>query len=69
MSSISEDTEITISIKSLVAVGTLLLTFAVTYFDTVEQLHVLQTEVALLKDDMSELQANIRELAVREMDR
>ena len=69
MASISEDTEITISVKSLVAVGTLLLTFAVTYFDTVEQLHLLQMEVAILKDDLSEIQANIRELAVREMDR
>ena len=66
---ISEDTEITISIKGLVAFLTLALTFVVTYFETVEELHILQTEIAILKDDLSEMQSNIRELAVREMDR
>ena len=64
---ITEETEITLSLKSIVAVVALLGTFAVTYFDTIEELHILQTEVAILKDDLAEAQANIRELALREM--
>ncbi len=68
MSLISEETEITISVKNLVAFLSLLFTFVATYFQTMEEIHVLQTEVAILQDDLSEAQANIRELAVREMD-
>ena len=68
MSRINEDTEITVSLKSIIAGLTLLGTFIVTYFDTIEELHVLETEVAILKDDLEEAQANIRELAIREMD-
>ena len=69
MSFISEETEIKISIKSLVAFLSLALTIVATYFQTMEEIHVLQTQVAILQDDLSEAQANIRELAVREMDR
>jgi hypothetical protein len=68
MSSISEETEITISVKNLVAFLSLLFTFVATYFQTLEELHLLQTQVVVLQDDLSEAQANIRELAVREMD-
>ena len=68
MSSISEETEITISVKNLVAFLSLLFTFVATYFKTLEELHLLQTQVVVLQDDLSEAQANIRELAVREMD-
>ena len=68
MSRINEDTEITVSLKSIIAGLTLLGTFIVTYFDTIEELHILETEVAILKDDLEEAQANIRELAIREMD-
>jgi len=68
MSFLSEDTEIRISIKSLVAFLSLLFTFVATYFQTMEEIHLLQTQVAILQDDLSEAQANIRELAVREMD-
>ena len=64
---INEETEITLSLKSIVAATALIGTFAVTYFDTIEELHILQTEVAILKDDLAEAQANIRELALREM--
>jgi hypothetical protein len=69
MSFISEETEIKISIKSLVAFLTLAFTFVATYFQTMEEIHLLQTQVAILQDDLVEAQANIRELAVREMDR
>ena len=68
MSSISEETEITISVKNLVAFLFLLFTFVTTYFQTMEEIHLLQTQVTILQDDLSEAQANIRELAVREMD-
>ena len=64
---INEETEITLSLKSIVAAAALVGTFAVTYFDTIEELHILQTEVAILKDDLAEAQSNIRELALREM--
>ena len=64
---INEETEITLSLKSIVAVAALVGTFVVTYFDTIEELHILQTEVAILKDDLAEAQSNIRELALREM--
>ena len=64
---ISEETEITLSLKSIVAVAALVGTFVVTYFDTIEELHILQTEVAILKDELAEAQSNIRELALREM--
>ena len=69
MSFLSEETEIRISIKSLVAFLSLLFTFVATYFQTMEEIHMLQTKVVILQDDLSEAQANIRELAVREMDR
>jgi cell division protein FtsL len=65
---ISEETEITVSVKSLVAFLSLLFIFVATYFQTLEDIHSLQTQVVVLKDDLSEAQANIRELAVREMD-
>ena len=64
---INEETEITLSLKSIVAAAALVGTFVVTYFDTIEELHILQTEVAILKDDLAEAQSNIRELALREM--
>ena len=64
---INEETEITLSLKSIVAATALVGTFVVTYFDTIEELHILQTEVAILKDDLAEAQSNIRELALREM--
>ena len=67
MTKISEETEITISLKGLVAFLAISLTVVVTYFETTEELHLLQTEVAILKDDLSEVQSNIRELALREM--
>jgi phage anti-repressor protein len=55
MAKISEETEITISLKSLVAFLGLTLAFVVTYFETMEELHMLQKEVAILKDDMEEM--------------
>ena len=69
MNLISEETEITVSIKSLVAFLSLLFTFVATYFQTLEELHVLQTQVAVLQDDLGEAEENIRELALREMDK
>ena len=69
MSLISEETEITVSIKSLVAFLSLLSTFAATYFQTLEELHLLQTQVVVLQDDLAEAEENIRELALREMDK
>lgn len=69
MSLIHEEMEVRVSVKNLVAILSILLTFVATYFQTMEELHMLQTQVALLQDDLSEAQANIRELAVREMDR
>ena len=68
MTKINEETEITISVKNLVAFLFLLFTFVTTYFQTMEEIHLLQTQVTILQDDLSEAQANIRELAVREMD-
>lgn len=68
MSFLSEDTEIRISIKGLVAFLSLLFTFGATYFQTMEEIHLLQTHVVILQDDLSEAQANIRELAIRQMD-
>ena len=67
MTKISEETEITISLKGLVAFLAISLTVVVTYFETTEELHLLQTEVMILKDDLAEAQNNIRELALREM--
>lgn len=55
MTKISEETEITISLKSLVAFLALTFAFVVTYFETMEELHMLQKEVAILKDDMAEM--------------
>lgn len=69
MSLIHEEMEVRVSVKNLVAILSILLTFVATYFQTMEELHMLQTQVAILQDDLSEAQANIRELAVREMDR
>lgn len=69
MSFISEETEIKISIKSLVAFLSLLFTFVATYFQTLEEIHLLQTQVVVLQDDLAEAEANIRELAIREMDK
>ena len=69
MSLIHEEIEVRVSVKNLVAILSILLTFVATYFQTMEELHMLQTQVAILQDDLSEAQANIRELAVREMDR
>ena len=69
MSLISEETEITVSIKSLVAFLSLLSTFVATYFQTLEELHLLQTQVVVLQDDLAEAEENIRELALREMDK
>lgn len=66
---ISEETEVTMTLKSLVAFASLLVTILFTYFETVEELHELEKDVAIIKDDLSEAQANIRELAVREMDK
>ena len=55
MAKISEETEITISLKSLVAFLGLTLTFVVTYFETIEEIHMLEKEVAILQDDMAEM--------------
>lgn len=69
MSLINDETQITVSVKNFVAIISILLTFVATYFNTLEDLHMLQTEVAVLQDDLAEAQANIRELAIREMDK
>lgn len=69
MSFISEETEIKIPIKSLVAFLSLAFTIVATYFQTMEELHMLQTQVIVLQDDLAEAEANIRELALREMDK
>lgn len=69
MSFLNEETEIRISIKSLVAFLSLLFTFVATYFQTLEEIHLLQTQVVILQDDLAEAEANIRELAIREMDK
>ena len=55
MAKINEETEITITLKSLIAFLALVLTFVVTYFETMEELHMLQKEVAILQDDMEEI--------------
>ena len=55
MAKINEETEITITLKSLVAFLALASTFVVTYFETMEELHMLQKEVAILQDDMEEI--------------
>jgi hypothetical protein len=69
MSFLNEETEIRMSVKSLVAFLSLLFTFVATYFQTLEELHLLQTQVAILQDDLAEAEENIRELAIREMDK
>ena len=69
MSFLNEETEIKISIKSLVAFLSLLFTFVATYFQTLEEIHLLQTQVVIIQDDLAEAEANLRELAIREMDK
>ena len=56
MTKIGEETEITISLKSLIAIIVTVVTFAVTFFEVQEELHLLQKDVAILQDDLKELE-------------
>jgi len=53
---IGEDTDVTISIKSLITIVSFTVTFVTAYLTMQEEIHVLQRDVAVLKDDMKEVQ-------------
>ena len=56
MARVNEETEITISLKSLVAIIVTVVTFVVTFFEVQEELHLLQKDVAIIQDDLKELE-------------
>jgi len=56
MTKINEETEITISLKNLIVIIVTVITFAVTFFEVQEELHMLQKDVAIIQDDLRELE-------------
>ena len=56
MAKLDKETEITISIQNLIAIIVVVVTFLVSALEVQEELHLLQKDVAILKDDIGELE-------------
>jgi len=56
MAKLDKETEITISIQNLIAIIVVVVTFLVSALEVQEELHLLQKDVAILQDDIEELE-------------
>jgi hypothetical protein len=56
MAKLDKETEITISIQNLIAIIVVVVTFLVSALEVQEELHLLQKDVAILQDDIGELE-------------